>query len=1306
MQATATEAAVRSAEAIDGRYVPALVREWVSRPAAEAFRVLEGSLLFLDLSGFTRISERLARRGGRLGAEEVTDVVNRYFATLLSAAQRDGADVLKFGGDALLLLFTGERHAEYATHAAAVARSALRRLGRQHTSAGDVSLRMSGAIASGAIHAFLAGDRHRELVIAGPGPSAVVELESAARAGQILLSEETAALLPSGVVGRRVADGRLLQRASLLDVAPVAARAADAADCSLGVPVAMRSYLGASHHASEHRQIATTFIRFSGVDALLREGSVEEVASELDALICAAQRITDEYELCFVQTDVDRDGGKVLLVAGAPTSHDDDLERILLATQELVATAPTRFPLQAGLTDGRVFAGEVGTPERSAYTVMGDSVNLAARLMSHARPGQLLAARDCLVRSRVAFETRELAPLVVKGKARPVEASEVGRPSSRALGGTAARGPLIGRDRELAAIIDQAAAAIRGSGIVVEISGEPGIGKSRLLDEVAERIPIHLQLRSRCGPYAASTPYFAFRSLLRGALRLPPDASAGAAGSALAAWVAGNAPALTPWLPLLAIAMSADSSSTPEVEQLDPAFRRARLHAVVLDFLRVALPEPALLTIEDIHWIDEPSGELLSYLAANLERAPWMICVTRRPAEGRGRAQLSGATRIPLQALSAETAKTLAYSATEADLLPAHITEALVERSEGNPLFLFELLSAAQQAVDLEELPPGVEAVIAAKIDRLHPDDRHLLRLAAAIGLSVDASLLAAALGAEAPALDQPATWAALGDFVERREDGSLQFRHAIVRDVAYEGLPFGRRRELHRRVGELLEQRGGAVAEGYLELLAIHFSRAQFHAKAWRYSTQAAQHARAQFANVEAAAFLKQSLRAARRIEVPASARADAWETLGDVSEQLGLYDDASRAFAEALRALGGDRIAQLRLFRKQGELREHRGQYTQALRWYGRALRRVGESRRPSAETAQRAELELAYAGVRLRQGKHRDCVRWSQRALSDAERSGNQRAIAYAYYLLDAGYTNLGDEQALAFRDRALPIFRAVGDLQMEARALNNLGYNAAMAEGRLREGLAHFEESLAAKERLGDVVGAALTKQNIAEVLSDQGDLDRAAVLLEEVLRAWRGAGYLLGVATATSNLGRLEGRRGNFDGARRLLLEAQRQLTEIQAAEGLQLQYARSRLAELYVAMDEPERALPIVHDALVRTGDADLFPGARAMLRRLEGFASWQLGRVASAREHIELGLSAARESGHAYEEAVTLDALLRLLDASGDPAASSYRRLAEERLHAVGATRPPAAPLPAATQRGPRVGSEADLSPLSPDRA
>ncbi|HEY6836585.1 MAG TPA: AAA family ATPase [Gaiellaceae bacterium] len=1228
-------------------FVPRVVVDWLRETPDARHRRLEGTLAFVDISGFTAMSERLAQKG-KLGAEEVTDVMNLVFARLLAVAYAGGGGLLKFGGDALLLFFSGDDHTARACDAAYGMRRALEELGDPQTSVGPVSLKMHVGVHGDDYDFFLVGQSHRELLVIGPGVTRTVEMEGGAEAGEILVSAETAARLPSGLFAEPKSGGLLLNAPAGVAADESPLPPLESVNIGSAVPGPVRRHLEAGETEPEHRQASVGFVHVGGVDALLAEEGAGAVAEAFEELIVSAQQTAEEHGVTFLETDVDADGAKIIFVAGAPQTEGEDEER-LLRTLLGIAGGPNRLPLRMGASRGRVFAGEVGARFRRTYTILGKTAALAARLMAKAQPGQVLTTQDVLDRCRSSFDTTELEPFRLKGIDEPVTALDVHGVAGADEHGHEERQrmPFVGRERELT-IVSAALGPVRmGFGNIVELIGEPGLGKSRLVEELQARAPDLETLTAVCEQYEASTPYFAFRALLRTLLELPAN---GSAPTALRQRIEQLDPELLPWLPLVALPLDLEVEQTREVEELQPAFRRARLHGVIETLLAKVLSSPTLLVVEDAHWMDEASAELLRHLATQVPTKPWLICVTRRPVEG-GFSAADGVPPIPamtihVQPLTADESRELIGASAATGLLQ-HEVAAIAERAGGNPLFLQELVTSSGAPED-EALPETVEAVVATRIDKLPPGDRTLLRYAAVLGASFSADLVANVLADDAEASADSAAWDRLGEFIERDPytPGAFRFRHALFRDAAYEGLSFKRRGELHARVGEAYERLEREGRGEFAELLSLHFFHAGDHEKTYRYSLLAGERAQTKYANIEAAGFYRRALEIAPRLEETPEGLAGVWESLGDVSELAGLYADAAEAYTKARKL---DRHPRLLL--KEGIIRERFGRYPEALRWYNRGLGALESL--PADELRQmRFELSLAYAGVRVRQGEFADGAEWCKRVIAEATEAVDLPALAHAYHLIHYAYISNRNPDRAAFRGLALPIYEELGDLLGQANALNNMGLDAHY-EARWQESLDLYERSKALRERIGDVVGAATVTSNIGEIKSDQGYLSTAADLCAEARDVFQSSGHRLLTAVSLCNLGRVMAREGRLDDARRLLDEALAAFDEIQAAS--MVIEAKARLAELAVFSRNPEEALIQAEEtlsAIEQTGGGSL---QNALVHRVRGYALMQQGNLDAAEQALRESLDLARVADETYERALALDALARLAEKRGE---------------------------------------------------
>jgi class 3 adenylate cyclase/tetratricopeptide (TPR) repeat protein len=1257
----ATTSAARAADDLLLPYVPKLLGRWAPTGEDERHMRVHGSVAFVDISGFTRLTERLARKG-KVGAEEMSDILSATFAGLLAEAQDDGADLVKWGGDAVLLLFEGAGHAQRAAHAAHRMRATLRVIGRLPTTSGMVVLRMSVGVHSGDFDFFLVGDPdiHRELLISGPAASITAETEAAAAAGQIGLSPSTAALLDPRHLGEPLLDGRVLRSLPVVDRPTPEEPPAIRVSAVDALPPPIRAHLLSGTVEPEHRLITVAFVQFSGTDDLLTSDGPTALAAALDDVVRNVQHACADHDVTFFETDINRDGGKIMLTAGAPRSADHDEERMLRVARQVLDRAG-RLPLRIGINRGHVFAGDFGPSFRRTFSVKGDAINLAARVMGKALPGQALATTEVAARSQTLFRITELPPFMVKGKSQPVRAVELGEIlGTRSEEHTAI--PLLGRDEERT-VLGQALDDVRsGHGRLVDVVGEPGIGKSRLLEELLSGVEDVAIVKAPCEQYESSTAYFPFRRLLRDILGVPADAAADDVATRLVERVAADAPHLIAWLPLLGIPMDVELPPTRETEELDDQFRKTRLEEVVTELLGSLLPEPTVLVIEDAHVMDESSADLLAQLVGSLGERPWLVLVTRRDeASGFVPDQNGSVTVVRPGPLDPETALQFVQSALEDRPLPAQALAALAARGGGNPMFLEALVRAADRSRSVEDLPESVEALVTSQIDRLDAVDRTVLRYAAVLGLAVDETALDSLLDEHDVRLP-PGALGRLSDFLVRERPGWLRFHNALRRDVAYEGLPYSRRKVLHDHVGQAIES-ASANPESQCELLSLHFFHAGRHDRAWRYSVLAGERALAKFAHGEAIGFFERAAQSTpHHAEVGPLEVARVYEQLADSRWLVGLPREAAIAYAQARRQLRGDPVRLAGIIEKEARIDQRRGQHSQAMRRISRGLRQLDGSWGPDAAMA-RSLLARRYAFSRFNQGRVDEALYWATLAAREAEESVDKDTLAQAYEVLNGIYAGSGRDEPLPYGRLALQAYVELGNLRHQGWCLNNLATQD-FTGGRWNESLDNLRRATDIFRRIGDTAAEANTSYNLAELLVRQGRYAEAADVLPDVLRIARAVEDDELVALALREQARTVAASGNLESAIALLRDAADRFDTL--GEQPEVRATDRVLAEVFQDAGRMVEAAQVL-DRL--QGDAD----TSAVLQRLVGRQALAEGRREEARSALLAGLEQAENEGDRFEQGLLLRDLARAGGRDGSP--EQDRRRAEEILDSIGVT-------------------------------
>ena len=1166
-------------------------------------RIAAGSFVFCELTGLTPAVDSIAASSNGQ-VTKATEVVTRAFRGLFAAAHSHGGDVLSFGGSSLCVLFTGDGRQGRAINAVHAMHDALN--GEVHISAG---------IASGMVHLVTSGDDPRHLISIGPTVTRAIELAKLAGLG--------------GTRAERVDHSGIATQGK-----PVAWPAADFLASSI------QAVIESDHEEPSSGAAAIGYAIFSGVDQALQRNP-GRATKQVDAVVDVVQRAAAAFDITILGNDVAPGGGTLLLTAGVPTAADDGEERMFQAAKAALQAEPP-LALRFGVATGPVIAGSVGGPKRRIYAVIGETVELAARLAASASPGEVLTTHRAIDRATTRYAISEWEPVTFSGIDAQVVPVTVGHELASDQGG----GGFVGRSEERASLTRAIAALGEGKGGVLDIVGAAGIGKSRLVTETLRDCG-HKTVVVRCDEYQQSNPYFVASQLLRAVMGIGEEDDPERVGVLLRALVRELTPYLEPWMPLLAAVVGGQVKMTKAVRELSDPCRQQRTSAAVSQLISWLIQEPLVVSIEDAHWMDGSSADLLSFVLGGAD-LPCLVITTRRPSASgwAATADVDIATDIELGPLAPGAARALLTELQRDDPLPPDVLPALIDRSEGNPMFM-ELLALSEDPAD--HPPDDIEAAVLAQLNRLAPDDRTALEQASVFGRRIAPD--------QAEGLFVGVDWAALGDFIEPASAGRLRFRHGSVHDAVYASLAARPRQALHRTVAEAL-----AESEPDSARVAIHFHHAGEHREAWKRCRQAGTRAFEQGAFDEAAALLELALESATNLEkVTKKDLAATAELLGDASMRAGRLEDAEEAFVVSLDLVRAYRD-KARLVAKRAAVREREGKYPAALRLLTTAIKSLPKNSGPGDH----APFEFQYARVRLRQSRYRDAIERGERAVALAAKAGDEDTLGRAYYLSARARSGLEPGAGSDDVEKALEIFEQRGDHLMQAKALNQLGIDAYRC-GRFDDALDYHDRNAKQREAAGDVIGAAMASYHAAVVLLDQGKLDDAVVSLERVRAASRAANSAEGIARSNMRLAEIDARRGNTALALGRLEETQAQFEDL----GADREALENRLgqAEAHLLGGDVEEALATVDKALEASDAVADTATATLGLKRVRGVALVWMGK--SQDGHIQLmeALEASQAAPALFEEALISDALATLY---GDGEAADRRDEITEQLGIV----------------------------------
>jgi adenylate cyclase len=951
-------------------------------------------------------------------------------------------------------------------------------------------------------------------------------------------------------------------------------RIAEALRSFVAGPVAEKLVEAGGAIPEERRLITALFADVSGFTSLADRLDPEQLLEVIDPVISRLSSVVGRYG-GYVEKFA---GDALMALFGAPVSHGDDPSRALRTAlemhrelAELVKELPhdAELTLHIGVNTGHGIARILGSEARMDYAVLGDSVILAQRLEAAAPRGDTYVSEGTVRLTESEFDFEPVGELTLKGKAEPVPAWRLLGERARAADVT--RRPLIGREPELA-VIDAALADLDADrGGVLVITGEPGIGKSRLAAEtIARAATIGASvLHASCISYGAGVAYWPYLDLLRRATGLrtdePPDETLARLQTALEE--ANVSEALPFFARLLGLPGVGDGVSLLEPE----AFRRG-LHESFRTWVgRRAAAAPVLLIIEDVHWADASTLELTRELVLLAQTAPVLLLLAGRPEVSAQVGSIVSETECRL--LDVSPLDTYGISRLADALLGGSPPETLVafveRRTSGNPFFVQELIRTLRDGGalvsaeggwcirpgwDERQLPPTIEGVLAARIDLLAREAAALLQIASVIGRRMRVQLLERV--AEDERLETNLDELVRAGFLDRTQENAepvVVFHHALLQDAAYSRLLRRHRRELHLRVAEVAEELYGS-GDHVIDLLARHLYLAE-SPKAPSYLVRAGGRAKELYANEEAILHLTRAAELEPDDVEIRLALADLHDLVGSYDDALALYDAvrkasddvrAWRGTAGVLRKRGDYEVALnvvddafstsalaeadlAPIWLEAGWSLSLLGRLDQARDVLGAALEAVDGGRTDAVV----GQLLLELARTEALEGRFDSALEHGRQALDIFETGGTARGLATALRVVGGIYKDLGrlDDAASSLR-RGLELAEKVGAVEEIGGCLINLG-RVEEDRGEIADGIACDRRAIEEFERIGHGAGRARGYANLAHKLALAGEYDEALSWAERAIEFSRQIGHLATVADAIDTTAAVQLERRRF-----------------------------------------------------------------------------------------------------------------------------------------------------------------------------
>ena len=1222
-------------------YLPGPVFQAPQPPGVPAGNLYQGTFLFVDVSGFTPLSEALSRFA-QAGAERITQIINGLFNDLVAILHAHGGTLLKFGGDALLGLFgqqpvgrpgtsgrTPSRPEAMAEGALRAVQAALAMQGIMDRFAaieagGETrALRVKCGISSGPFFAaHLGTPRIMAYVTTGHTVNRADQAESHATPGDVVITQASYELIGSQLDVEPRDEGFFLVRGapplagevqSVVPTEPppgaVDARITylvDRLDClSPYLPVELVDRIVTSplevQITPDHRRVTVMFANYLGVSDLIEDMGAtrpEAITTHLNDYFVHMATIVEQFEGSLARMDQYSIGDRLVIFFGAPRAHEDDPVRAVYTALDMQAATHQhfaalqlpegiyRFRQRIGINTGHLFAGNVGAPDRrQEYTLMGDDINMAARLMSKAEWGDILISDKTLERVEAFFEVRDRGRLKVKGKEILVPTFQVVGPrekigQTRGLSGGPS--PLTDREDELATLKHCGELLQGGRGGIVALIGNSGLGKSRLTRELRHwlfgqpGVPAAEigWLEGHALSFTESISYWLAASVLLRAANLKPETSPDDRLYAL--WEQGETllgkAAAREVVPFLAYVLDLPLKGewARWVADLDPKVRQKQTFWAVREFCTAAARQrPLVIVLDDLHWADEASLALLEDVLQVTDVAPVLFCLVFRERRDKGcwRVRDRAAAGFPhryvevaLKPLAdAYGRQLLERLLPGADLAPDTVRQ-ILDKSAGNPFYLEEVvrsLIAAKAVVEDESqlgrwrvaagigdiaVPDTLQGAILARIDRLTEDARQALQMAAVIGRRFQLDALRGLAGAEAEMELCLAQLERSGLIQPLSSGASLvyTFPDALVQEVAYESLLVQRRHEFHRRVGETLEGMLGERADQECELLAYHYGRSDNDERARHYLELAGRKAQAGFANETALHCYSELL---ARLPAPTDQAAeagpsDAWEKRFDVlrrrQQVYGLLGQQAERQADVQAMLDlaeaqHDDAGRAAALNALADLCQWTGRYAESVQAATDAL----ALETALGDQAGQAESLHQLGVVYYYRGDYDQAGPALEQAVTLRQATDNPEGEAWSLMYLGMIHFVRGHySQAARLHGQALDVARSRQDWFQEAIHLTNAA-RVSLRLGQYDQALEQLLGSLEKKRRVGDRTGQGFSLFYIGLVHATLEHYDQAETWFRESLDLRRQIGDNRGIGYCLHGLGLVALGRGSY-----------------------------------------------------------------------------------------------------------------------------------------------------------------------------
>lgn len=962
---------------------------------------------------------------------------------------------------------------------------------------------------------------------------------------------------------------------------------------------------------AEIKPCVVQFAEIKGFEKNMKTLDPEEYAN-------AVQDITALYDetVMLYEGHVDKHEGKVFMATfGVPYSHEEDPERALKAAlllrqkiEKFNEEHKTTLSAHIGINLGKVYAGTVGSDIKKEFTVMGEAVNLAARIMERASAAQILVSEDIYRITKPYFQFSRMTEFQPQGAANKIKVYEVlgqrgGLMRRRGIEGLTS--PLVGRVEAFNVLKEYFQGLLDGRGNFVTIIGDAGVGKSRLVEELfahsltksLEKVSVVNWCSGYCSPYK-ETIYLPFVEIIRQICGIQSDDSEKIATEKLLQQVDNlckeHGEETYAYLATL-LNIKLDSRYDDKVKYLEPQALQIQTHLAISNFMKMyAMETPCVYVIDDLYLADSGTTDALRFfLESNRDMKMFVLMLTRPEKEKpfwhmyQEIKESIPIHEINLRRLSREETVKISENLLKVPKVPHALKMDMVDKADGNPFFLEEIIKlliaegilyrkdeewhATENDLSFT-IPYTIEAVIRNRFDTLNAEVRSTLEEMAVTG-RVFSKKIVEAFSAQWETLDSIMNKVEALGFISASDGDDYSFNHALVREVIYAGIPEKRRKMLHSKIAETIEALYHDRLTEFYEILFEHFCQAEQHEKTIGYGRRAAENARKRYMNEEAILLYLAVLKELEVIENANDDKRTILEEMGRIHSLIGQYEDGFACYEKALHHATNTKQEAM-IHQAIGDAHESTSNYDKALASYATALEKLDDT-----SNTDKARIRAGIGRIHYERGDYENCNTELEAAYEYVRTCGDieaRKVQAVVFDRLATLYHSTGKrEKSFEYYQKALKLYEILDDIHGQGVVFNNIcDYYTGL--GDYPSALDYLQKSLEIDLKTGNLLGQAIVHYNVGDTWYQLGDLRAAAEEFEKSLNIHKTINNRLGQGYVTWGFGLICLEKNEIEKAEQHFSAALAQFNQLDS-KMWQIAVMQS-IADLYVMKGEYEKS--------------------------------------------------------------------------------------------------------------------------------